>query len=41
MHGVSDRTALSLLKDMTDRKILERMGETGRDTKYIIPTNPP
>jgi ATP-dependent DNA helicase RecG len=36
LHGVSDRTALRELKDMTLKKILERIGETGRTTKYIL-----
>jgi len=44
--GVSERTALRDLRDLTDRGLLERHGRTGRDTEYRLTctkpaTNPP
>lgn len=36
MFGITDRTALNDLKEQCDKGILERVGTTGRDTKYIL-----
>ncbi len=33
---VSDRTALSDLRDLCNRDLLIKIGKTGRDTKYIL-----
>jgi ATP-dependent DNA helicase RecG len=44
VNGISERTALRDLKDLCDRGLLERMGDTGRGTEYRLtrhkPANP-
>jgi len=37
----SERTALRDLKDLCDRSLLERLGETGRGTEYVLTRHKP
>lgn len=39
--NVTDRTALSDLKELCNKKIFERIGKTGRSTEYVLTRNKP
>lgn len=39
--NVTDRTALSDLKELCNKKIFERIGKTGRNTIYVLTRNKP